>query len=585
MVKETLPTLAGLLGKYRFFLMMGILCLLVVDGLQLLVPRVLKIAIDSLTQEPPVFPGHVVVYIVLLAAGIVLSRFGWRFFLFGTARKVERDIRDWLHRHFLHLPMEFFARKPVGDLMAHMSNDLMAVTEMVGMSLLALVDALVWSTATIGMMLWINVRLTLLLLIPFPFLGLFSGIFGREIHLRFRKVQAQFSRIAEEVEEMYRGIRVVQAYHQQEGAYRHLVKPVREYLELQLSLGKVSSVYQPGLTGFATLSTAILIGWGGRMVLAEQVSLGDFAALSAYLSMLIWPVMAFGWMVNIYQRGQASWKRIRSLMEEKPEWTTLEKKHFFISTRIPAINISHLSFSYSPGTPRVLRDVSLSVDPGEWVGITGRVGSGKSTLLSLLSGLYPPPPGKIYLMGQPIEEIPLNQVRQQVALVAQEPIIFTATVEENLKMGRAISDERMEEAARAAKIYEDICHLPEKFQTKVGERGFTLSGGQRQRIALARALLSSPDAWLFLLDDCLSQVDVETEQEILKNLFTCLKGKTVLFVAHRPSILSSLSSIIVLDEGTVVERGNHTELMQKGGFYARWMTLQHLPEVSCAPAF
>ncbi|MFN4182252.1 MAG: ABC transporter ATP-binding protein, partial [bacterium] len=471
----TRPTIGGLLWRYRFSLLMGILCLLVVDGLQLLVPRVLKMAIDSLTQEPAVFPPYVVVYIVLLAVGIVVTRFGWRFFLFGTARKVERDIREWLHRHFLHLPMEFFGRKPVGDLMAHMSNDLMAVTEMVGMSLLALVDALVWSTATIAMMLWIDVRLTLLLLIPFPFLGIFSGIFGKEIHSRFRKVQAQFSRIAEEAEEMYRGIRVVQAYHQQQGAYQHLVKPMREYLELQLSLGKVSSLYQPGLTGFATLSTALLIGWGGRMTIAEQVSLGDFTALSAYLSMLIWPVMAFGWMVNIYQRGQASYKRIRSLMEEKPEWTSTRKKHFLLHDRMPAIHISHLSFSYRPGSPQVLRDFSLSVREGEWVGITGRVGSGKSTLLALLTGLYPPPPGKIYLMGYPIEEIPLNQLREQVVLVSQEPIIFTATVEENIKMGRAIPDARMEEAVRATKIYDDICNLPEKFQTKVGERGFTLS--------------------------------------------------------------------------------------------------------------
>ncbi len=553
--------------------------------MQLLIPRVIKSAVDAFTQNLSEPAHRYFLHIAFLAVLVVLLRFGWRFFLFGTARKVERDLRALLHHHFLHLPLKFHHRHRVGDLMARLSNDLMAITEMVGFSLLALVDAVVWSTATIAMMLWIHIPLTLVLLIPLPFLGIFSGFFGREIHRKFQKVQEQFSRLTEEVEQMYTGIRVLQAYCQEEGCHKHLNEPATEYLKFHLSLGKVSSIYQPGLIGFSALSTVLLIALGGRMAIFEQVTLGDFAALSAYLSMLIWPVMAFGWMVNIYQRGQVSWKRIQALLMEEEEPVIAGGAYPEISPdTAPAISFSHLTFCYAQDVPPVLQDIHLQIHQGEWMGIVGRVGSGKSTLFALLNGLYPAPKNSIFIQGIPIEQIPLSQLRNKVVLVAQEPIIFTATVQENLTMGRAISEKEMVRACQASAIHEEILRLPEGYQTRVGERGFTLSGGQRQRLALARALLSHSSAKIFLLDDCLSQVDVETEQEIRKAIKYWWEDKTVLWVTHRPSILSTLERIIVLESGRIVEMGSHRELMAKEGFYSHWIHIQQLPEVNYAPA-
>jgi len=580
----TWKMMGAYLWRHRWWVLLGLLALLAVDAVQLLIPRVIRSAIDDLAAGHTI--AHLWVYfldILGIAGFIVLFRFSWRFYLFGTSRKIEEEMRNLLYQHFLSLPVKFYDTHKVGDLMAHSTNDIAAVREMAGVSLIALVDAFIWSAATILMMFLIQVRLTLILLIPLPALGILSFLLGRLIYQRFRKVQDIFSLLTSKAEEIISGIRIIKAYVQEEGECREFRKIHEQYRARQMDLIKISGAYGPAIAVISGLSTTLLLIFGGRMTLLNQVSLGDFVALNTYLGFLIWPMMATGWVVNLYQRGMASLTRILDLLSVTPEPYAFPSESPADALKPPPqirqgiLDIQHLTFSYDGRDEPVLHDITLSIQPGEPLGIVGRTGAGKSTLVALFTRLYTPPEQTLFIDHLDILRYPLHALRSAIACVPQESFLFSDSIKENIAFGNP--DAPFSEIIRVsqlAEIHEEILTLPDGYSTLVGERGLTLSGGQRQRIALARALLMNPK--LLILDDALSAVDSETESKILRNLQPIFQSVTAVVITHRISVLKDFPHIAVLEKGRLIEYGNHATLLQMGGIYARMYEFQALEE-------
>lgn len=576
--------MGGYLWKHRLWVLLGLLALLAVDAVQLLIPRVIRSAIDDIAVR--LTTAHLWIYflqILGIATSIVLFRFSWRFYLFGTSRKIEEEMRNLLYRHFLNLPVKFYDVHKVGDLMAHSTNDIAAVREMAGVSLIALVDAVIWSAATILMMFLIHVRLTLILLIPLPALGILSFFLGRLIYKRFRIVQDIFSLLTSKAEEIVSGIRVIKAYVQEEGEYQELRKIHEQYRTRQMDLIKISGAFGPAIAMISGLSTTLLLIFGGRMTLLNQVSLGDFVALNTYLGFLIWPMMATGWVVNLYQRGMASLTRIQDLLSVSQEPYIFSSEPRADSLHLPTqihqgtLDIQHLTFYYDGRDKPVLNDVTLSIKPGEPLGIVGRTGAGKSTLVALLTRLYTPPEQTIFIDRTDILRYPLHALRSGIACVPQESFLFSDSVKENIAFGNPGAHfSEIIRVSQLAEFHEEILSFPQGYSTIVGERGLTLSGGQRQRIALARALLMNPK--ILILDDALSAVDSETESRILKNLQPVFQSATTVVITHRISVLKDFPHIAVLEKGRVIEYGDHITLLQMGGIYARMYEFQAMEE-------
>ncbi len=576
--------MGGYLWKHRLWVLLGLMALLAVDAVQLLIPRVIRSAIDDIAVR--LTTAHLWIYfleILGIATSIVLFRFSWRFYLFGTSRKIEEEMRNLLYWHFLNLPVKFYDVHKVGDLMAHSTNDIAAVREMAGVSLIALVDAVIWSAATILMMFLIHVRLTLILLIPLPALGILSFFLGRLIYKRFRKVQDIFSLLTSKAEEIVSGIRVIKAYVQEEGEYQEFRKIHEQYRTCQMDLIKISGAFGPAIAMISGLSTTLLLIFGGRMTLLNQVSLGDFVALNTYLGFLIWPMMATGWVVNLYQRGMASLTRIQDLLSVSQEPHIFSSEPRADSLHLPTqihqgtLDIHHLTFYYDGRDTPVLNDITLSVKPGEPLGIVGRTGAGKSTLVALLTRLFTPPEQTIFIDRTDILRYPLYALRSGIACVPQETFLFSDSVKENIAFGNPSTHfSEIVRVSQLAEIHEEILSFPQGYSTIVGERGLTLSGGQRQRIALARALLMHPK--ILILDDALSAVDSETESRILKNLQPVFQIATTVVITHRISVLKDFPHIAVLEKGRVVEYGDHTTLLRMGGIYARMFEFQAMEE-------
>ncbi len=561
------------LWRYRGRIFAGFLALLVVDGAGVLVPLVIRDVIDRLSRgEGGFLRGGL--YIVLIAIVVMAFRFLWRYFFIGTARRIERDLRQCLYDHFLTLSSSFYNERKTGDLMAHATNDIDAVSRACGFGVLTIADPLFMIPVSVAIMLSIDPRLTLYVIIPLPILTLFMLVFGKLIHRRFEAVQAAFSEVMEKVRENVSGIRVVKSFVQEEGTNADFNRTNQRLVDKNMALVRVWGLFHPLIELLSGSSLAIVLWMGGRSVIAGKISLGDFVAFSQYLGMLIWPMISLGWAVNLLQRGRASLERINRLLAIPPAIVDSSAPQPILDTRI---EVHGLTFAY-PGKDHeqivpALTAIDLTVEAGMTLGVVGLTGAGKSTLARLIPRLFDPPPGSVRIGGTDVRDLSLVGLRQAIGFVPQDPFLFSTTIQENIAFGNPrASEQEIERAAQLAGIHEEICDFPDKYQTAVGERGISLSGGQKQRVAIARALLLDPKILIF--DDPLSAVDAEKEEFILANLRTFFRGKTVFLIAHRISAVMNADRIIVLDHGRIVESGVHTDLLELGGVYHHIWRLQ-----------
>ena len=551
----------------RWPIAIGLTCLLVVDFLQLLIPLVIKRAIDLLTMQTATaqFLIQQGMIILSLALMIAVFRYIWRYFLFGHSRKVEESLRNRLYNHLQTLPVSFYQRTKTGDLMARAINDINSIRMATGMGLVAMTDGLLLGMAAIGFMLSINVKLTLISLIPTPLIVVLTRVLTRHMSSGFETVQRTFSDLTERVREAFAGIRIVKAYNRESWADHRIEEEGQNYITVNMGLAKTLAIFFPVMALFTNAGLAIVIWLGGRFTILGYITTGDLVAFISYLNLLTWPMMAMGWVTNLIQRGSASMRRINSILGEVPE--IQDSPH---SKMIPLIRgkieIRGLHITYPGQKDSALKHIRLEIDASQTVAVVGRVGSGKTTLLSVLPRLLDAPPGILFIDGVDIRQIPLKTLRANIGFVTQDVFIFSDTIRNNVIFGRSgVSEEELEEVLRTADILEEVHSFENGLDTMLGERGLTLSGGQRQRLTIARALIGDPP--ILILDDALSMVDTRTEERILNQVLNLRHNKTNLIVSHRISTIGRADWIIVLDRGEIVEQGSHEELLNVGILY------------------
>jgi len=523
---------------------------------------------------------------IALAAGVF--KFWMRQAVIGISRHVEYDLRNDLFAHLQKQPLQYFQHARTGEIMSRATNDMAAVRMMLGPGLMYLVNTTVVAVVSIGFMLAISPRLTLYSLLPLPLVSLAVWIVGERIHRRFEDIQAHFATLSARVQESLSGVRVVRAFAREAEELEDFGELNREYLRKNLDLVSTSGFLNPALAFLSGLAALLALYLGGRQVVAGRITLGEFVAFTVYLGMLNWPMVALGWVINLFQRGLASYRRILEILDTPPAIASPPSRIAAGSgaggPARPAaevgrgeIEFRRLTFSY-PGTRRpALRDVSFTVPAGRTVAIVGRTGAGKSTLLALLPRLFEPPPGTVLIDGCDVRSFDLHALRSRIAAAPQDAFLFSATLAENIAYGvEQAGAEMIERAARTAGLDDDVSTFPNGFATRVGERGITLSGGQKQRTTIARAVLR--DAPILLLDDCLSSVDTQTEEVILRALRGEMARRTTLLVSHRVSTVREADQIVVLDDGAVVERGTHETLLAREGHYAALCRQQQIEE-------
>jgi ATP-binding cassette subfamily B protein len=551
----------------RLQILIGLIALLIVDVLQLFIPRVIKYVIDDLTLGI-ISPSRLLLYgleVLILALGIGSFRYIWRYFLLGTARRIEKALRDRLFIHLQTLSSSYFSHTKVGDLMAHATNDIDAVRMSLSLGVVFLVDTIILGVLTIFFMIFIHPKLTLFAILPMPLITLITLLFSRSIHHRFEILQKTFASLTERVREAIAGIRVIKAYVLEERETEKLSHLSQDYIQKNLNVTKVWGMFFPVILFFSNLSMAIVLYLGGKLTIFQSISTGDFVAFMSYLGLLAWPMMALGWAINVIQRGSASMDRLNRIFEETPEISD-SSDVIRLGPLKGRIEMRGLTFSPGNGGNPLLQDIHLTVEEGERMVVVGRTGSGKTILCNLVARILEPRQGYLFFDGIEIHEIPLEVLRKSVGYVPQDTFLFLDTIRENIAFGKLdATDKEIEEAARLAQIYDEIMEFPEGPNTVIGEKGITLSGGQRQRIAIARAILMNPP--IFILDDALSSVDIQTEERILEGLEKFLQGKTSILITHRIAPLRRADRIIVLEQGRVAEMGDHNTLLSKGGIY------------------
>ena len=556
----------------------GLLSLLAVDFLQLLIPMVIKRAIDALTL------GEATATVLLQFGSMIMAiafamaslRYVWRHCLFGLSRKIEEGIRNRLYEHLQNLSVSFYHRTKTGDLMARAINDINAIRMATGMGLVALTDGLVLGVSAIGFMLYIDPSLTLISILPAPILIFFTRILTRRMSSGYEKVQATFSDLTERAREAFAGVRVVKAYARESWTYGKLKKEGETYIRENIHLTKTIGFFSAMMAIFTNLGLAIVIWFGGRLTIVGHITTGDFVAFISYLNLLMWPMMAIGWVTNMIQRGATSMRRLNRVFDEVPEIQDAAPKRDmgFLHGKI---EFRGAGITY-PGAGRAaIREVHFTVEAGQTAALVGKVGCGKSTLLQVIPRLFNVPRGAVLIDGMDIQDIPLKSLRQNIGFVTQEVFIFSDTIRNNVLFGReGISEQTLVKALKTAEIYEEIMALDHGLDALLGERGITLSGGQRQRLSIARAILTDPP--ILILDDALSMVDTRTEERILNQILTSRKGKTNLIVSHRISTISRADLIGVLVDGELVETGGHQTLLEKGKEYSRLYERQRLEQ-------
>src|SRR5437667_3822748 len=518
--------------------------------------------------------------LLLLAVAAIkgIFQFLTRWIVIGISREIEFDLRNDLFRHLESLSYSYYQRTRTGDIMARATNDLNAVRMLLGPAIMYSANTIVFTAGALVFMLSISPKLTLYAFLPLPLVSIVVQYFGKLIHERFEKIQAMFSEISARAQENFSGARVIRAYVQEEPEIAAFETSNREYINRSLKLVRLMGMLWPTLETMLGLAIVLVLWLGGREVLGGRITPGGFVAFNTYMVQLTWPIIALGWVINIFQRGTASMGRINEILIEKPEIDDSEevKAAGARSTQIKGeIEFRGLNFAYN-GIP-VLHDINLRIPAGSSLAIVGPTGSGKTTLVSLIPRIYDAEPGTVRIDGRPIRQYPLSVLRRNIGFVPQETFLFSETMRENIAFGvQAASDEDVRSAAEAASIATEIEDFPEQFKTLVGERGITLSGGQKQRTAIARAIIRNPR--ILILDDALSSVDTHTEDKILNHLREIMQGRTTIFISHRVSTVRNADRIAVLHAGRVVELGTHDELLARNGYYSDLYNKQLLEE-------
>lgn len=613
------PTLASYLKKYWGQYAGGLLCLLAVDFLELYIPQLTGAITDGLTAGN--FPLSLllrdVLLIILIAAGAALMRFGWRVLMFGASRRVERDLREDLYQKLTGLSNRFFQHQKTGDLMAYFSNDMDAIRMAVGPGILTTFDAIVMTLmVVIKMIVYVDLKLTLLAMLPLLVILFGGSQYGKAISRRYDRKQAVFGKLTDFVQESVSGIRIVKAFVQEARDMEAFEKVSRENQQANLHVVKLRAIVLPLLDGLIGVASGLTLLYGGYLVIQGDITLGKFVAFNTYVMTLVWPMIAAGESITMLSQGGASWKRVRALFAEAPEVVDDGHTDSSITAMGSSVEFRDLRFRYADGLPEVFTGFTADIPAGATIGILGRTGSGKSTLVSLLTRLYNVAPGQLFIGGQDIRSIPLSVLRENIACVPQENLLFSDTIQSNIAFGTRTIDkmppleqkpmkvfirgaEAAEEwleqemsqresendrywndldavmaAAKDADVHGNIMDFPHQYATVVGERGVTLSGGQKQRTAIARGLMK--DAQILILDDALSAVDTDTEARILSALKARRAGKTTILIAHRISTVQNADQILLIENGICAESGTHQELLAQGGSYAKLYEQQQL---------
>jgi ATP-binding cassette subfamily B protein len=573
---ESLRPLFPYLARYRQRYLVGFGALAVTQALGASLPLILKKGIDGLSAGSL---GRTLLFFAALLVLVSLTKaffqFWMRWILIGISRDVEYDLRNDLFTHLLRLSPRYYTQNRTGDLMSKLTNDLNAVRNLLGPGIMYSAYTVATGVATVSVMLYLDAWLTVLALAPLPLISVAVTFFGRKIHDRFEAIQALYSDLTERVRENLAGMRVVRAFSQEKPEQATFDRMNLRFVSMNRQLIWITSSLWPAISLLFALALLLIMVLGGRHVLSGQISVGTFAAFNVYLVQLIWPIIALGWVVNVYQRGSASLGRLDMIFAAPPDIDDREVPAQPLTSLRGEIEFRDLTFSYN-GTP-ILKNINLHIPAGKTVAIVGATGSGKSTLVNLIPRLYDAPPGALRLDGVPIRQIPLKTLREHIGFVPQETFLFSETVRDNIRFGTpAASDQKVEEAAEISNVLPEIKAFPKGFDNLVGERGLTLSGGQKQRAAISRAVIRNPR--ILILDDSLSSVDTYTEEKILQRLTGVMAGRTTLLISHRISTIQHADEIIVLHDGQVVERGTHHELLTMNGFYSELYNKQLIEE-------
>lgn len=567
------------INRYRSRYIMGIIWLILVDSLQLIIPWLLGDLTDRLKLKTINFSGIINYTLIIIGVAILTAifRYLWRLYIVGTSRKLEKQIREDFYSHLLKLSTNYFNEQKTGDLMAHATNDIKAVRQSMGAGIVMFFDALFLTVATIIILIIkIDIRLTLIALIPLPFLALVSTYFSKAIHQKFTAVQEAFANLTDKVQENFSGIRVIKAFTQEEMEIEKFASANKLNFEKNIDLIKTWGLFHPMIQFITSLSFLIVIWYGGILVIDEVISLGDFVAFNSYLGLLTWPMMAVGFVINLMQRGTASLKRLNKIFQKEEE---IYDKDIIALDHIEGhISFNDLSFKYNEKEEYVLKDINLEIKSGQTAAFLGRTGSGKTTIINLLLRLFNVNKNEVHIDEYDINSIPIKLLREEIGIVPQDNFLFSSTIAKNIAFfdPENTDKEDIKKAAKITEVYDDIMDFPEQFETILGERGVTLSGGQKQRISMARAIIKDPK--ILILDDSFSAVDTHTEEKILNNMQKIIKDRTVILISHRISTIKDADIIYVLDEGKILEKGQHKALIENEKLYYDIYKKQQLEE-------